>query len=151
MPDGRLLLAFHTDARPGLRAGWARHLDAAPLTAIRAGAAGSGVVRYAAANSQRRQPAAGTGWLAVGDAAAAHDPVAGLGVYWALESGMAGAATILAGAGTAAYASAAADRFTEYLAQRALYYRAEQRWPDSPFWGRRQAPVPAYPSVSPTF
>jgi flavin-dependent dehydrogenase len=151
VPDGRLLLAFHTDARPGLRAGWARHLAAAPLTANRAGTADSGVVRYAAANSQRRQPAAATGWLAVGDAAAAHDPVAGLGVYWALESGMAGAATILAGAGTAPYASAADDRFTEYLAQRALYYRAEARWPDSPFWRSRQAVVGAYPSASPTF
>ena len=164
VPDGRLLLAFHTDARPGLRAGWARHLAAAPLTAARAGglfpaqgaarAPASGVVRYAGANSQHREPAAGPGWLAVGDAAAAHDPVAGLGVYWALESGMAGAATILAGGGTAAYVTAAAGRFTEYLAQRALYYRAEPRWPDSPFWSRRQAAVPgergAYSSTNPT-
>ncbi len=59
---------------------------------------------------------------------------------------------ILAGAGTAAYATAAAGRFTEYLAQRALYYGAEPRWPDSPFWRCRQSAEPAaYPSVSPTF
>jgi flavin-dependent dehydrogenase len=151
VPDGRLLLAFHTDARPGLRAGWDRHLAAAPLTAARAESASAGGVRYAAANSQRREPAAGTGWLAAGDAAAAHDPVAGLGVYWALESGMAAAETILAGAGTAAYATAAAGRFTEYLAQRALYYRAEPRWPDSPFWRRRQDGGVGYSSASPTF
>lgn len=149
--DGGLLLAFHTDARPGLRAGWDRHLAAAPLTAARASDGATTTVRYAAANSQRREPAAGPGWLAVGDAASAHDPVAGLGLYWALESGMAAAEAILAGAGTAAYATAAAGRFTEYLAQRALYYRAERRWPDAPFWHRRQAWAAGYPYAIPTF
>lgn len=149
--DGGLLLTFHTDARPGLRAGWGRHLAGAPLTAARASDAAPAVVRYAAASSQRREPAAGPGWLAVGDAAAAHDPVAGLGVYWALESGAAAAEAILAGAGTAAYAAAATRRFTEYLAQRARYYRAERRWPDSPFWRRRQASRPGYPYAIPTF
>jgi flavin-dependent dehydrogenase len=101
-----------------------------------------------AAGSQRRVPAASGAWLAVGDAAASHDPISGLGVYRALESGMAAAEAIVARAGGDAdafegYADAARARFDEYLSQRAQYYRAEDRWPDAPFWRRRRAaPTP---------
>ena len=150
LPDDRLVLAFHTDARPGLRAGWDGFMAAAPHTAARAGAAvggtsvGRGRPVVVAATSQRREPVGAADWVAVGDAAAAHDPIAGLGVYRALESGMAaGEALVARAAGdhaaVAGFAGAADERFARYLVQRAMYYRAETRWPDAPFWSRRQA------------
>jgi flavin-dependent dehydrogenase len=143
LPDGRLVLAFHTDAAPGLRAAWARHLAAAPHTSARAAGAPTTGVRHVAAGTQRLEPAACGSWLAAGDAAAAHDPIAGLGVYWALESGISAAHAIVAGDpdAMAAYSKAAEARFGDYLAQRAMYYRAERRWPESPFWRRRRQPI----------
>jgi flavin-dependent dehydrogenase len=138
IPDGRLVMAFQTDAGPGLRARWDGFLAAAPATAARAGAAAAGGVRVVPAHTRRTEPVAGEGWLAVGDAATAHDPVAGLGIHWALESGIAGAEAILAGpAGVAGYGADMAERFDRYLTTRTLYYRAEHRWPDAPFWRRR--------------
>jgi hypothetical protein len=35
------------------------------------------------------------------------------------------------------YAQWTHDRFGVYMQSRAKYYRAEQRWPDAPFWRRR--------------
>lgn len=143
LPDGRLVVGFHTDAAPDLRASWARRLADAPHTAGRvAGRVPTGL-RHVAANSVCRDPVAGKGWLAAGDAAASHDPIAGLGVYWAIESGLAAADAIAAQAAgdtsaRKAYTGAAAERFREYLAQRRLYYRAEPRWPEAPFWRARQ-------------
>ena len=142
LPGGDLVLAFHTDARPGLRAAWEAELAGAPGTAARAAECRAAPVRLVAAGSSRRDPWAGDGWVAVGDAAAAHDPITGLGVYWAVESGMAGADALLAHAGGDAGALDALARagrggYERYLAQRALYYRAEPRWPDAPFWRRR--------------
>jgi flavin-dependent dehydrogenase len=146
LPDGRLVLAFHTDAGPGLSRSWDEFLAAAPHTAARAGGARPGRVRRVAAASQRREPAAGRGWLAVGDAAAAHDPICGLGVQWALESGLAAAAAVVAG-DPQPYACAAREQFDAYLDQRVAYYRGEPRWPAAPFWQARQADIgPALPA-----
>jgi flavin-dependent dehydrogenase len=137
LPDGRLVMAFQTDPRPDVRGRWDEFLSGAPLTAARARGPAGGV-RVVAANSHRSDPMAGKGWLAVGDAAAAHDPIAGLGIQWALESGIAGAEAIIRG-DRATYAHNMNERFTRYLTTRAHYYRAETRWPDAPFWrGRRQ-------------
>jgi flavin-dependent dehydrogenase len=140
LPDASLVLAFHTDAAPGLRGRWPALLAAAPHTAARVGGRPVTGARHVAANSLRREPGAGVGWLAVGDAAAAHDPIAGLGVYWAMESGLAAADAILAGdaAALAAYGDATKTRFADYLVRRTTYYRAEGRWPDSPFWHARR-------------
>lgn len=141
LPDGAVVVAFHTDPAPGLRNRWPALLASAPHTAARVGGRAATGLRHVAANTQRRQPEAGDGWLAVGDAAAAHDPIAGLGVYWALESGLAAADAILAGDGTAlmAYADARRSAFADYLVRRTTYYRAEGRWHDAPFWQARRA------------
>jgi flavin-dependent dehydrogenase len=142
LPDGRLVMVFHTDAAPRLRERWSQHLANAPHTAARVAGREPGDVRIVAAGSRRRAPVASGTWLAAGDAAASHDPICGLGVYWAIESGVAAADAILARAvGDAgavdAYARTALVRFEDYLSQRAMYYRAEQRWPESAFWRRR--------------
>jgi flavin-dependent dehydrogenase len=137
LPDGRLVMTFQTDAGPSLRSRWDEFLAAAPLIAERAGGPADGI-HLVSANSDRSDPIAGEGWLAVGDAAAAHDPITGLGIHWALESGIAGAEAVL-GSTVAEYARDTADHFERYLATRAHYYRAEDRWPHAPFWRRRRA------------
>jgi flavin-dependent dehydrogenase len=84
----------------------------------------------------------GEGWVAVGDAAAAWDPLASAGVVLALRSGLAAASAVarhLEGDGDALsdYGRGIELRFTRYLQQRDLYYAAEGRWRRSPFWRRR--------------
>lgn len=136
LPDGRLVMTFQTNAGPGLRRRWHEFLAVAPATAARARGP-TDDVRIVSANSHRRHPIAGEGWLAVGDAATAHDPITGLGILWALESAIAGAEAML-GSTVAAYARAMGDRFDRYLETRVQYYRGEHRWPHAPFWrGRR--------------
>lgn len=85
----------------------------------------------------------GEGWVAVGDAAAAYDPLSSQGILTALYTGLrAGRAVDAALSGDAA----AGDRYAEdvrtvtmaYLRNRLAYYRAETRWADRPFWQRRQ-------------
>jgi flavin-dependent dehydrogenase len=136
LPDGRLVFAFHTDPVPRPRAQWARYLAAAPATAARAGETVGQEIRVVCANTHRLRPIAGEGWLAVGDAATAHDPLTGLGIHWALESGIAGAEAV-AGSKATEYCRDQEERFDRYLAARAFYYRAEARWPHSEFWQRR--------------
>lgn len=137
LPDERIVLAFHADPAPDLPARWDGFLAAAPHTAARLRGALAVRIRRVAAGSQRREPAAAATWLAVGDAAAAHDPVCGMGVHWALESGLAAAQAVLTG-GVDAYAEGARARFDAYLRTRTDYYRAETRWPDAPFWRTRR-------------
>ena len=94
------------------------------------------------ARSQHLDVASGIGWLAVGDAAMAFDPLASQGIVKALEQGKRAASSIVA------YLSgdvSSLERFglqlqreyTAYRATRADYYRVEMRWAQSTFWKRR--------------
>jgi flavin-dependent dehydrogenase len=93
---------------------------------------------------------AGNGWLAVGDAAAAYDPISSQGIHEALSDGVQ-AAEAIAGyfggseARLGEYQSAIAARFRQYLGNRNFFYGVEQRWPASGFWTRRQARTEASP------
>jgi len=96
----------------------------------------------ASACSQRLDPIAGDGWIAVGDAASAFDPLSSMGIMKALRSAVDAAAAILrhlAGErdAFAGYAQTIAADYTRYLDTRTRYYAMEQRWPDAPFWQRR--------------
>ncbi len=149
LPDGRHAAALMTDADL-LPAGsaarsffWRKCLERAPHTMSRLGP-------DAARNSFRIVPAftsmldctAEPGWLAVGDAAMSCDPLSARGVTWALVSGLAGARAhdaFMAGdpAATRDFAHRAALDFETYLHDRGKIYARERRWPDSPFWRRR--------------
>lgn len=134
----------------GLRdpAAWWRWLQHAPQTQQRlAGHAPPRQIGVAAAHSARLTRAHGKGWMAVGDAAASHDPLSSSGIVRALDGGIrtAGALNaLLRGQTTQAEAAlqSLAQRhegdYARYLATRAQYYGMEQRWPDSEFWRRRQ-------------
>jgi flavin-dependent dehydrogenase len=87
---------------------------------------------------------AGPGWLAIGDAACTFDPLAGNGILKALESGIDSSLVIL-GSNLddknnrfTEYVQSVQYKFNNYLIQRCRIYQREQRWPESPFWHRRQ-------------
>lgn len=97
-----------------------------------------------AANSSCLNVASGHSWLAVGDAAAAYDPISSQGILTAME--MAGSASTaidryLKGdaQGLEDYAAAVRSKFIQYLANLRFYYEMEQRWPQASFWQRRSS------------
>lgn len=134
-------------ARPeGFRAALAE----APRTTERlgAGALAEAVQRLkpVAAHAARLATSAGEGWLAVGDAAASYDPLSSSGIARALDAGIGAGIAVrrhLEGDGAAiGQLLARQDAFyRQYLATWTRYYQIEQRWPDAPFWRRRQTAV----------
>ncbi|MEP1762064.1 NAD(P)/FAD-dependent oxidoreductase [Ascidiaceihabitans sp.] len=100
--------------------------------------------RISAANTSLLPVPAGKGWLAVGDAALALDPLSSRGVFQSLYTGLAAAAEIDAalqnktGMDFAVYAAHLQDIAATYRGHLDLFYRTERRWQDAPFWKRRQ-------------
>lgn len=101
--------------------------------------------RVFAAHTSRLSTVAGEGWLAAGDAAVAHDPLASYGITAAMGAGVyaaAAAADYLGGRPDApnVYARFIDRAFAHYLIMHQDRYQAERRWTDSTFWRRRHAP-----------
>jgi flavin-dependent dehydrogenase len=89
----------------------------------------------------------GDGWLAVGDASMAYDPLSSHGILSALVTGRRGANAVLGAfeadpAAPARYAEESASAFAAYQAERRSYYAAERRWASAPFWMRRHRTAP---------
>src|SRR6266849_3024055 len=86
---------------------------------------------------------AGDGWIAAGDAACAHDPLAGQGITRSLRSGILASYAIadVLGSGSALglerYRRLIHHGWSGFLAARRRYYLEEKRWPDRSFWRRR--------------
>ena len=83
--------------------------------------------------------------MALGDAAAAYDPLSSHGVASAMASGFYGGhaiADFLAGRAEApvAYLDVMQRAYGSYLDLQREHYGRETRWPDAPFWSRRHAP-----------
>jgi flavin-dependent dehydrogenase len=152
VPDGRIVAACMTDAdlySAGRRRSTdylLKQLEKAVHTAKRLeGAALETGPFVTAANSSRLNPIAGRNWLAVGDAAAAFDPLSSQGVQTALQSGLRASQAIdrSLGGNVAAlrdYSVGVNTSFAKYLLMRDRFYQLEQRWPSSPFWQRRSKP-----------
>ena len=103
-------------------------------------------IHTVAAHSVRARPCAGKNWLAIGDAAQAYDPLSGQGITKALTSGLRAAETISADlfqnrVTVEDYVKTTDHEYEDYLRSRLLHYRRERRWPDSPFWQRRQGQI----------
>jgi flavin-dependent dehydrogenase len=155
VPGGDRIVALHTDPdladRAALRtaAGLAAELAQAPALAALLAAHGyhpTGRPRGVDAGGARLDPAAGPGWLVVGDAAVSFDPLSSQGLLNALYTGLRGAQAVdraLAGdaAAPADYAARVAEIHRAYRSHHAAYYAAERRWVAEPFWRRRAAPV----------
>jgi flavin-dependent dehydrogenase len=149
IPSGEIVAVAMTDSdiahAKGLHeaSAWRKWIDDAPHTQDRtAGASLRDSISVASACSQRLDRAAGEGWIAAGDAAAAFDPLSSQGIVSALRSGIDAAAAIrreLAGdrGALADYAAAIARDYESYETTRHRYYAMERRWPSSPFWRRR--------------
>ena len=151
LPNRRTVVAYMTDAdlyaRASRRAAnpWRDRMREAPHTRARIGAdLGGATPKLVAAHSSRLGSVAGDNWLAVGDAAAALDPLSSQGIYKALQCGLLAADAIRRHFDGDArsldrYQRTVEAQFSTYLRQRSAYYRMEARWPDSPFWRRRHA------------
>jgi flavin-dependent dehydrogenase len=149
LPDGSQVGVFMSDGDLLPRgdaarlAFWREQLRQANHTRARIRCIASAVtLRIVSACSSCSGPIAGDTWLAVGDAAAAFDPLSSQGVTWALESGLMAATAIdsrLRGdqQALAGFAFEVKAEFARYLELRANYYDRERRWPSSPFWQRR--------------
>jgi flavin-dependent dehydrogenase len=75
------------------------------------------------AESSLLERSSGSGWIAIGDAAASYDPIASRGLVAALESGIAAAALVAASSERlAAYHADLEQRFLRYLEERNRLY-----------------------------
>jgi len=151
LPNSDVVTAYMTDAdlyAKGSRAEanyWRRKLQNTTHTSQRV----NGLVLKSgplivAANSSQIDQAAKDNWLAVGDAAMALDPLSGQGITKALASGMRASHVIRAyfsgrKSSFEDYAALIEKSFCHYVTMRNNYYRAENRWPESPFWKRRHS------------
>lgn len=92
-------------------------------------------------NSSWIAPAIGAGWVAIGDASAAFDPLSSHGMTTALWSAIQATDAFVAQdrQKMQAYASDVAKGVQDYLTARNHVYGSEKRWADSPFWARRHA------------
>ncbi len=148
LPDGGRVVVLHVDggeAASILRndGAWQERQDATRHVRQAVGAAGlSAPPRATEACGACLDRFAGDGWLAVGDAALSFDPLSSQGLLDALYTGLRGAETagaFLDGsrAPVGSYAARLASVRNAYLHHHRLYYSAEHRWLDRPFWASR--------------
>ncbi|MER5988318.1 tryptophan 7-halogenase [Streptomyces sp. NPDC001787] len=112
------------------------------------------VPRRCAAHTARLEPAAGEGWIAAGDAAAAYDPVSSQGILTALYTGKCAGEAVdarLAGrhSATGTYTEQLHETFDGYLLGHRTVHSWEDRWATHPFWHRRQHPPPPDTAAAP--
>jgi flavin-dependent dehydrogenase len=140
-PEGFLsLLARTAWLQRGLREAGAEPLDA-PQSA-------------AAGGAWLRRPA-GPGWVAVGDAAAAFDPLSSQGLLTAMSGARQGAHALLAAldgdeAARSAYEAWLEATVAAYRREHTRHYALEARWAERPFWRRRREPGVAPGAPLPT-
>ena len=137
IPGDRLVVAFFTDASIAGTINWSDLLGETGFVGRRAGWPRVEKLRTVTAGSSTLESIAGPGWLAVGDAARAHDPLSSRGLHDALTSGIA-AGEAIAENTVPAYAEQVAADYRAYLEDLDWYYRQETRFPDAPFWRARQ-------------
>lgn len=130
----------HTDRAPGL---WSERLRASRLLSpLATGGWWSGRVEVFDAAAQVLEHDPPNGFLAVGDAAAAYDPLSSWGITKGFSDGIAGAdALARARAGDsealAEHRNTQLRDFENHRVRQSDFYRGETRWPDSPFWRSR--------------
>jgi flavin-dependent dehydrogenase len=137
IPGGRLTVALFTDASIASQADWSDLMAKTGFVGQRAGWPRVEQLRTVRAGSSSLEHLAGPGWLAVGDAACAHDPLSSRGLHDALTGGIAAAEAIVENT-VPAYAEKTAADYRAYLKDLDWYYRQETRFPDSPFWQARR-------------
>ena len=149
--DGLLICAYMTDAdvvrkSPGSAADlWQAGLqESRILSALAETGDWSGRVQVFDAASQQLKVPDVAGFMAVGDAACAYDPLSSWGIAKGLQDGQrCGVALRARHSGNPEILKRLkAERqaeFARYRSQHKQFYRSETRWPKSRFWRRRQA------------
>ena len=102
--------------------------------------------RLLPANSARLSAIYGDGWLAVGDAATAYDPLSSYGISSAMGVGFYAGSAIadfLEGDQSAllAYKKIVDRAYAQYMAMHCERYALERRWADKLFWRRRHRSI----------
>lgn len=148
IPQGRRILAFHTDAdlhdkRVGIIE-WLEEAEVLASLLANVRFVPDSETFITSARSAVLDPAAGEGWLAVGDAVISFDPLSSQGLFNALFTGLAAAEAVhshLKGnqLSLAQYHLITRTIFDAYRQKLAATYAAERRWPEAPFWQRRTA------------
>lgn len=151
LPDGRFVVAFLTDADiisrhvEDRRVLWNCAMRESQHTIERVRFPDAcGRLRLVNANTSRLDHVAGDGWIAIGDAAIALDPLSGNGIIRALQTGIAAADVIVAGGDPSSlelYCQVVANIASDDVVRSRENYRKETRW-NHPFWQRRQDVVP---------
>jgi flavin-dependent dehydrogenase len=143
--DGRIFVGLMTDAKilTGKRYRDVIEAELEDVLLTRARLANLCEACCVGVASSAMRPCAGEGWIAVGDAAIARDPLSGEGLASALCSARDGAGTIVSALeGDSSAWQTASERgsaaVARYRDQKALAYRtAQHRWPAERFWARR--------------
>ena len=144
--DGRMLCVYMTDAHQLSQHGgdtcafWQAALTLSREVGPRArtGTLPDEVQVFDAA-TQVLDPPPLHGFLAVGDAAMAYDPLSSWGITKGLMDGHHGACALREGpASLVAYSAARHADYETYRHKRAEMYSLERRWPHSDFWASRQ-------------
>ncbi len=153
LPGDRRVLAFHTDSDldAARDAGDAERLIARArrlpaVAALLPPAAELTVAAHALvpASGGALAPLVGEAWAATGDAALSFDPLSSQGLLNSLFTGLAAAEaiarTLEGSSALLEYADTLGGIRRAYLDHLARWYAEEQRWPERPFWSRRQQP-----------
>ena len=150
LPNERLVVALITDTdilqeeKANQYKGWSKLLLQTRYTIQRVwGGTAVAPLTVKVAHSHILTPAVGDRWMAVGDAAAAFDPLSSLGIGHAIASGCSGAVAIADNLNgkdqlLQEYYSQLKINFENYLQMRHSNYQIEQRWNTAPFWQRRR-------------
>jgi flavin-dependent dehydrogenase len=149
LPGERSIAAFMTDKdlipheKGALKLFWEKQRASSQLISCLHGKTSADIpLRVVPANSSWSGTVAGCGWFAVGDAAMALDPLFGLGICRALESGLNAARALIGSCNgdsgaIARYQGWAESCYRDYLARYAAVYSTVTRWSDYKFWNRR--------------
>ncbi len=160
-PDRTLFVALLTDSDLARTmefsdpTRWLGFLKSLPHTGARvANAATPHAIRSAPAHSSRLNRFHGTDWIAVGDAAAAYDPLAGGGIVRALDSGIRAARAVhekLAHERSeelAEYQAYMTIQFERYAKSRRTTFQSEPRFQTATYWQRRHGVMALDPLIT---
>lgn len=144
--SGELSLSWYTDAclfgkSDRSAAAWSRRLRNAPHTGARVEALPAQTPVCRVACTDRLELPAGVGWVSVGDACVACDPLGSSGLVRALESAKAASEMIVMDRTRDSKYLREYSEFQIFYLQRFLndrhsFYAMEGRWPASDFWRR---------------
>ncbi len=155
LPSDRLIAVLMTDAdlcaRHSLftRRGWEARIRQAPHTLERtSGRVLTGDPKVFVCRTAHTERPWGRAWLAAGDAAFSFDPLSGDGVHRALQQGIEAAESIERSSlgderALEVYGEKLTRTLGSYLETQRMYYSRETRWPEAPFWMRRQSKPPS--------